>query len=610
MRPKVCLLLGAYFHPPVAWSNEELENYYTGNLKPLVSQAYSTKDFCFSLYFSGPFIEWMKEYHPELIRVVDELVKAKRMEVLGGGYSAPLFPLIFHKDRLLQIEKLATLISKTFSRKPRGLWLTRGVWDESLPPVLQQSGIEYTFLPIEAFQRIGVEDVRSIYRVSLTEAQGHTLSVLPFSFKLGRKLQEGDHAELWDLVDQLFESENAQKNHCIGLFWNGQRTFSEETFKTFINQARDRFDRIESLLPNQFMKRQHGPGHHYFFPTPGYLEITEAGADLPPQEHAKARSSFKQILSATRGFNQLYTKMVHVSFQTWMVKGDKYRKESALEELYLSQDHHFYCTWDNLNNLDRGFKNYAMEKLISAETIGRGPAFAPTLLRQDFNLDSHTEYLFKSKSLNLVITTNGGQVVDWDLVEKKLNLSWAPSYESKEDRRYILADYWGGSPSLEELRMGTEPLFDKLWNKEYKVGSIERDKNELSLSWRGAVKTPGPDLMVKIDKIFVFQEGEWSVQYSVQNQGPLKLEGHFGPEFRLNIAEEKSFELADVLEHAVTNDRNKAIFSIHTDSPCTLKGVRVRPDLGDFYRLLFLWPLNLNSGETSRMSFRIVRIRH
>lgn len=610
MKDKICLLLGAYFHPPVSYNEEELESYYSNNLKALVSQIYYNKDLYFTFYFSGPFIEWMSEHHPEFIRVVVDLVNEKRVEVLGGGYTAPLLPLIFHKDRILQIEKLITMVSKTFSKRPRGLWLTRGVWDESLPPVLQQARIEYTFLPTEAFQRIGVEDVRFIYRISLTESQGHTLNVLPFSFRLARNLQEGSHAELWELVDRLYESNNDEKHHCIGIFLNGQRPFSEAAFKSFVDQARDRFEQIEILLPNQFMKRHHGPGHHYFFPTPGFKEISEAGADLPPQEHTKARSSFKQILSATRGFNQLYTKMVHISFQSWMVKGDKYRRASALDELYLSQDHHFYCTWDNMDNLNKSFKAYAMEKLISAETIARGPNFVPTILRQDFNLDFHTEYLFKSKSINLVVTTNGGQVIDWDLVDKKMNLSWAPTYESKEDRRYILADYWGQAPTLEGLSAGKEPLYDKLWNKEYDLDVFERDRHELSLYWRGSVKTAGPDLIVRIDKKFVFQDGEWTVEYAVQNQGPLKLEGHFGPELRLNLPEVQSLDQTEVLEHVICNDRNKAIFSILADSPCNLKGVRANPELGDFYRLLFLWPLSLENGETSKRTFRITRIRH
>jgi predicted glycosyl hydrolase (DUF1957 family) len=160
---KVGLIIGAYYHPPVSMRSGQLEEYYSKSLKVLISNFYTAKDFNLSLYLTGHFIEWLEQHHPEFFKVAIELVKAKRLEILGGGFSAPILPLISHKDRIEQIEGLNALVSKSFNKRPRGAWLARGIWEENLPVILHHCGIEYTFLPVEAFQRIGVRSpVRNI----------------------------------------------------------------------------------------------------------------------------------------------------------------------------------------------------------------------------------------------------------------------------------------------------------------------------------------------------------------------------------------------------------------------------------------------------------------
>lgn len=611
MRPSVKLFLGAYYHPPACWTDDLLERYYLRNLKPVLAQLYAHRNIALSFYFSGPFVEWLVQRHPGSINVVVELIKARRVEILTGGYSAPLFPLVAHRERILQIEKLTAVISKIFSKRPRGFWLTRGVWDESLPAVLCQAGIEYTFLPIESYSRIGVEDIRAVYRLSLTESQGRIISVLPVSFSLANSIAGGRTEELWGLVDRLYQSSDGASVPCAGVFLDGDRPLEEATIQALFSQIVERSEWLETTLPMQFLRQHHSPSHHYFFPSSGFKEVVAAGATLPPAEQYKLRASYKQILSALRGFNQLYQKMMHVSFMIWSVRGDKYRRSSALEMLYLAQDHHFYCPWDEQPNLDQGYRNFVMEKLITAESNARTPGSPPTILRQDFNLDRREEFLFKSRSWNIVVDVRGAQVIDWDLVAKKLNLGWAPSDERVENRRYSLADFWGESPELSSLEAGTETLYDRLWTRDFKVQEFDHEKFRLNLSWKGVVHTSRDDSTLRIDKSFHFDDVEWTVTYFVQNQGADRLTGTFGPELRLNLplTTSPALDRPDMLEHVVDHGKRKGVLEIHADHPFHLKAVRVRQEVGDFYRLLLLWGVELDPGQSVQRTFRFARVK-
>ena len=610
MSTKVGLIIGAYYHPPVSMRSGQLEEYYSKSLKVLISNFYTAKDFNLSLYLTGHFIEWLEQNHPEFFKVAIELVKAKRLEILGGGFSAPILPLISHKDRIEQIEGLNALVSKSFNKRPRGAWLARGIWEENLPVILHHCGIEYTFLPVEAFQRIGVEDPRSQYRVSLTEAQGKIISVIPYSPLLSRQIfLQADSTEFWRLVDMLYLSSTNHSFPCLGLILDGSLELSEANLLKFFSEVRNKFDSLEILLPSSMIKRHLGPFQHYFFPTAGYKEMSGSGAQFDPQEQERARSNYKQIFSASQGFNQLYAKMVYTSFLSWLVRGNKYRRKDALEELYLAQDHHFYFSWDGKSNLNTEFKSFVMEKLITAESKTREPTFVPSLTQIDFNLDGKNEYLYRGKVMNLVVCHRGAQIIDWDMVERKINLTWAPSLEKTEDRRYSFADYWGNFPTVDELANGTEPCWEKLWNKEFKLESISYEKYELSLQWKGLINARDTGQMVKIDKHFVFLDSEFQVKYTLQNLGPTLLEGFFGPELRLNIPENNSLERNDVTEHVLEYASRKGTLQILSDIPYKMIGSRAHRSLGDFYRLLFLQKVNLESGATLNFKLTFTRLK-
>lgn len=606
MGNRVSLFLGAYYHPPVAWRKDDLEEFYNRSVKPFTQLFYNAKHpFC--LYFSGPFLDWIEQDRSVYKVALSDMLKERRLELLGGGYSAPLLPLIPHNDRIHQIELLTTLLRKATGKRPRGLWLTRGVWEESLPGILHRCGLEYTFLPSEAFFRVGVEDWSALCRPCLTESQGEVITILPYDHTLANEAWAGRTEELWKLVRMLASSQEESPT-CLGLFHNGQREIQPEAASKFLQEIQQNQDLVEVVLPGNFLKKNLGQLKHRFFPTTGFKELRHSGADLPSQEEVRSRSSFKQILSAYAGFNQLYTKMIHVSSLCWSVKGDRYRKRSALDHLVLAQDHHHFYPWEGICNLNPALRSFAMGQLISAEQISRGAGvFASALSLRDFDLDGRNEYMFRGATMNLVVSTRGSQIIDWDLVDRRTNLSWAPSFESEENRRYCLADYLGDPPTLEELAQGRERAHERLWTKEFRQVDQDRSRLTVELSWRGLVATVPQPTNLKLDKSFVFQDREVKVRYRIQNLGPEAIHAVFGPEFRLNLNLKIPLQAQDVREWVLQTEHRSTLLTFTSDLPFDLYGVRADRQLGDFYRLLFLLELQLGPGAETEWELVIQR---
>jgi alpha-amylase len=104
------------------------EEQYQTIYKPLISSLYAQPELFFTLYLSGTLIDWMEQHHEEFFMILEEMVSRKQIEVLGGGYYSPLFPLIPPADRVGQTELLTTVLRKYFGKRPRGAWLTASAW--------------------------------------------------------------------------------------------------------------------------------------------------------------------------------------------------------------------------------------------------------------------------------------------------------------------------------------------------------------------------------------------------------------------------------------------------------------------------------------------------
>ncbi|HNR81663.1 MAG TPA: hypothetical protein PKK37_04460, partial [Candidatus Pacearchaeota archaeon] len=52
------------------------------------------------LYYSGIVLQWIEENHPEFILLLEEMSGRRQIELLGGGYYSPLFPILQLSDKV------------------------------------------------------------------------------------------------------------------------------------------------------------------------------------------------------------------------------------------------------------------------------------------------------------------------------------------------------------------------------------------------------------------------------------------------------------------------------------------------------------------------------
>jgi len=93
--------------------------------------------------------------------LLTEMVRKGQIELLGGGFYNPLAPLISTQDMTGQVEALSAFIRKTFGKRPSGAWLYEYAWTPSLPAVLQNSKIQYSFLPAQSYMELYPKDAPS-----------------------------------------------------------------------------------------------------------------------------------------------------------------------------------------------------------------------------------------------------------------------------------------------------------------------------------------------------------------------------------------------------------------------------------------------------------------
>ena len=175
---KTHLIIGAYNHLPEGLSESEFEGVYQSCYRPFLSVLNRFPEIQATLFFSGSLLKRFEFRHPEYLMLLEEMTARRQVELLGGGFYAPIMPLIPSADRLGQIELLTTYLRKTFGKRPRGCWLSEFAWEPWLSSTLQTCGMDYTFLSAEQFLE-SIPGSREELLPIITEDQGRCTTILP-----------------------------------------------------------------------------------------------------------------------------------------------------------------------------------------------------------------------------------------------------------------------------------------------------------------------------------------------------------------------------------------------------------------------------------------------
>jgi hypothetical protein len=489
----------------------------------------------------------------------------RQVEILGSGFYDPILAIIPRADRLGQIERMTTYLRKLFGRRPRGVWLTEQIWEPSFPALFRTSGIDYTFLNTELFTAVGLSG-SSLCTPCITEDEGKTIVAFPFFREIA--LGDGTLTDGSELQRRLESCANEGDETVVSIFLEGEKmpldgTTDDEAgnwFRRFFDAVDANREWLSTRLPTRYL-RQTLPRQRCYFPTTPfrqkYLESVEGaggngregpGGPVAGTTQAAIPGVFRHVLVRYPESNLMYAKMQYTHVLVNQIRGDKYRKQLAREELWKGQCHFAY--WNA--GIDRStLRGTVYSALIDAERVTREQGiFSPSIVHLDFDMDGLTEYLYQGQEINAYVHLRGGMLFELDYLRSPWNyadtLARYPELYSihaekngegydRYLRRCFLDHVFPALSDPGNFREHREQEEGGFPERNYRIERFDRDKHELSLTARRKLLDgEGNATELSLIKIYRFAKNAVTVTYHL-DAGPGGFAGTFATELNLAL---------------------------------------------------------------------------
>ena len=580
---KIKLIFGTHNNQPVGQSGKLFERSYQNAYKPFLSVLYNFPEIPAVLHYSGTLLQWLEENHSEFLDVLNEMVNRKQIELIGGGFYEPVLPLIPNSDRIGQIESLTTFLRKRFGRRPRGSWVAERVWEPSLASSIKNSGMDYIFLDDHHFTTAGIEE-NGVFSPCQTEDQGKVIVVFPISRPL-RYLVPYKEPEA--VIEYLKAQVSTDEENVVTVMDDGEKfgkwegtysiCYEKKWLERFFILIKNNAEWLEPVLPGRYLK-QYNPLRKVYFPCSSYEEMTD-WIHMPLRVSGSAGDAkyfdggcgggnsssdayFRQFLTKYPESNLLYSKMLYTHILVNQLRGDKYRKKAAREELWRGQCNTAYWHGKSGGLYHNRIRKEAYRSLIEAEKVTREKGiFIPSIIAVDFDMDGLKEYLYQGQDLNAYVHTHGATLFELDYLPKSWNyldtLSRHPENYHTEEMKNRGYDRYLRKAFIDHFLLPEESLeaFDRMTFTEagdfidtaYEQLELDRDRHEMTFQRTGKVSNgKGSIQTVEILKKYIFRETEVEVRYRLINRNSQRFTSVFASEVNISLA---SAEQEDMQVH-------------------------------------------------------------
>ena len=564
------LIFGTHNSQPIGVSEEELEDAYESSYKPFLTQIYKHPEVHVVLHYCGVLLAWFEARHPEFLMLMNDLVRRKQAELLGGGYYEPVLPLIPGPDRSGQIEKLTTLLRKRFGKRPRGGWVTERIWEPALASTIKNSGMEYIFLDDQHFMSAGFEG-SDLYRPCVTEDQGKILTVFPISSPL-RHMIPGEKPQ--SAVSYMLSlRDEADEGRVVVLVDDGEKYGGWQTdekkvhrdgwFEEFFELLAQQKGKVDTILPSSYLQ-EWPPVRKGYFRCTSYEEMMSWTLDPSAhQDYEAAKTAmkengklpflcggyFRQFLSKYPESNLLYSKMMYTHVLVNQIRGDRSRKKAAREELMRGECNTAFWHGKHGGIYENKLRKATYAALIEAEKITREKGiFRPSTVAVDFDMDGENEYLYQGQEINCYVHRVGGVLFELDHIKEAWNYldtlgrhrehyhPESPATPTDWYSRFSFVDHF--FQSNENINSFDRMNYNELGNfitKPYRVVASDRERNEVRLVANGRITVKGKKHPFEIRKKYQFRKNSFTVSYVLFNTADVLLPINFGPEINFSF---------------------------------------------------------------------------
>ena len=531
MKSEFCFLL----EPDYASASDPtlLDRNYQNVFKRLLFLLRDNPDFWVSVGFTGPQLSYYDKNYPEAIAMLHDFVTSQQVEIIGGGFHSPIFPLLTHLERTGQIEKMNSLVKSCLGKRPCGIHFCAGAWDSCLISAFHSCGMQFAFL--DSF--LIPPHKRNLFPLISSE-QGKHLKIFPLYKEL--LPVDGEKPDIWiqritDFVYSKFDQntflEDDEKFPLVSI------SFSMDEFDRFVKTPYlDQFLQSDSFplcLPSTYLKK----GSVFipsYIPTGFNCAVAEG---LSHEEITGDRPlSIYDFFDSHSESKKLYLRTVYVSLLISQCKGgDKVRKSEASELLWQAQGAaNFFELSPTLPPLaERQQKAYRV--LNEAERLVRDAAkiFSESLTSFDYDGDGSEEYVCQMDKYNALVSLKGARVSDFNLIKGGANCAAASLRNEKYDgicetqRKGLFVDrLLSHQAFLTFLKTRNSPKSFPFANTRFSEKKLDYRRKQLHTECCALFTS----LPVYLRKSYTFFSDGISVQYILRNEGDEVLDGVFAVE--------------------------------------------------------------------------------
>jgi len=501
---KIFLILGSHAHVPSGAGEKEFQYVYENRIRPFISTLYRYSNIQAVLHYSGVLLYWIERNHPEFFLLIEDMVARKQAEILSGGFYEPILPLIPLQDRIGQIELMTTYLRKHFGKRPLGCWIPGMTWEQHLAAALAASDMQYTFLSQDQFIQAGLSGT-DLYFPCISEDQGKLITVFPVSMSAQAVLAQKSSSQVFIEIKNAINEENKlSAESIITVFpekpFSDPQEAQETAWNRFFEELSLSKDFVETLLPSKVIR----------------TNKNLKKASFPNSSSLENNFSPRRFLIEHCEVNGIYSKMIFTSVLINQLKGDKYRKQNAREELWKAQDSSLFTPGNGF--LRHELRKAAYSSLLRAERLSREKGrFISSLVQHDFDLDGVKEYLFQDARINCYIQQKGASVFELDYLPKDWNYLDCGSSNSAKDRRTAFADAL--IPALSQADFQNSfPAGSRLcFNEQYE--EVSQDRKGKSSFKLPAAGSDSPYGGIVIEKCYLLKKDVLSVNYDIKNTG-------------------------------------------------------------------------------------------
>ncbi|MBI4690213.1 MAG: DUF1926 domain-containing protein [Nitrospirae bacterium] len=473
---KLYLILSIHNHQPVGNFDHVLEDAYKKAYLPFLEKLFMHPKLKVVLHYSGNLLLWFEKRRPEAIKMIRELIKSKRVELLSGGFYEPVLSSLPEDDRIMQIEELTSYIRERFNYAPKGMWLAERVWEPHIPKYISKAGIEYVSVDDYHFKLTGLED-RNLLGYHITEEDGYPIKVFPGSEKLRYFIPFKDI----DTISSYFREVHMTGGYPLLTLADDGEKFGvwPDTFKhcyegrwieRFFSMLEENSDWLETTTFDEYRKRFYPVGRVYL-PTASYREMGEW--TLPPEsaldyEHALTEMQ-KLFGDRAKGFlrggiwrsfftkysesNHIHKRMLMISKKVHKAIGKLKVRSSKLKTKKQTIHNSRFTIHDLLHELWRGQCNDAYwhgifgglylphlrsslyRHLLNAESMaedilsngkrvrGSKDQGARTFIEEgDLDCDGFKDICISKKDISAFFTEESGSLIELSIKNRQINV--------------------------------------------------------------------------------------------------------------------------------------------------------------------------------------------